>query len=58
MSDENDSIEMGEGEYLPMGDNTLSSYDGRYWGTVPKAQMVGPGSCIWWPISVRWGRIR
>ena len=57
LSTPDDSINLGEGEYLPMGDNTLSSSDGRYWGSVPEAQMLGPGSLIWWPLSPRWGRI-
>ena len=51
------TLRIGDGEYLPMGDNTISSYDGRYWGTVPKAQMLGPGAIVWWPVSVRWGSI-
>lgn len=51
------TLHVGDREYLPMGDNTLSSYDGRYWGTVPQAQMLGPGALIWWPVSVRWGSI-
>lgn len=43
--------------YLPMGDNTRNSWDGRYWGGVPRRQMVGPGSFVYWPISRRWGLI-
>jgi len=58
LSTPEDSMQLGEGEYLPMGDNTLSSFDGRYWGSVPKEQMVGPGAIIWWPFSPRWGRIK
>ena len=52
-----DSIALGD-EYLPMGDNTKNSYDGRYWGPVPRRQMLGPACCVYWPISVRWGRVR
>ncbi len=51
------SITLGD-DYLPMGDNTLNSFDGRYWGGVPRTQMLGPGSCVYWPISPRWGLIR
>lgn len=43
--------------YLPMGDNTRNSFDGRYWGPVPRLQMLGPAACVYWPISVRWGSI-
>lgn len=49
-----DSITLGD-EYLPMGDNTVNSYDGRYWGPVPRTQMLGPAACVYWPVSVRWG---
>ncbi len=52
-----DSIVLGD-EYLPMGDNTKNSFDGRYWGPVPRRQMLGPACCVYWPLSVRWGRIR
>ena len=52
-----DSIELGD-EYLPMGDNTLNSYDGRYWGPVPRPNMLGPGAFVYWPLSKRWGAIR
>ena len=45
-------------KFLPMGDNTLNSWDGRYWGGVPRTQMLGPGSCVYWPLSRRWGGIR
>lgn len=52
-----DTIQLGD-EYLPMGDNTLNSWDGRYWGGVPRIQMLGPGACVYWPFSRRWGTIR
>lgn len=51
-----DSIQTGD-SYLPMGDNTRNSFDGRYWGPVPRLQMLGPAACVYWPISVRWGSI-
>ncbi|MBR1835944.1 MAG: hypothetical protein IJ783_01525, partial [Kiritimatiellae bacterium] len=51
-----DAIAVGDA-YLPMGDNTLNSLDGRYWGTVPRTQMLGPGSFVYWPVSKRWGAI-
>jgi signal peptidase I len=49
-----DAVDVGDG-YLPMGDNTRSSFDGRYWGPVPRPQMLGPAACVYWPLSVRWG---
>ena len=57
-----DSVRLGAGRddaaYLPMGDNSRSSFDGRYWGPVPRRQMLGPAACVYWPLSVRWGRVR
>ena len=52
-----DAIALGD-EYLPLCDNTKNSYDGRYWGPVPRRQMLGPACCVYWPLSVRWGRVR
>ena len=52
-----DTLKIGDA-YLPMGDNTLNSYDGRYWGPVPRRQLLGPGAFTYWPLSKRWGRIR
>ncbi len=33
--------------YLMIGDNRLQSFDGRFWGLVPRKQIVGRG---WWRI--------
>ena len=53
-----DTVTLGENDFLAMGDNTPSSYDSRYWGTVPRNRLVGPASVIWWPPSPRWGRVQ
>ena len=45
-------------EFLPLGDNTEHSYDGRYFGPVPLKDLVGPGFFVYWPISERWGAVR
>lgn len=42
-------------QFLPMGDNTRSSLDGRYFGGVPMRSLVGPASMVYWPLSPRWG---
>lgn len=43
-----------KGYYLMMGDNRYGSYDGRFWGLVPRNDIIGRSEIIWLPIS-RWG---
>jgi len=52
-----DELKLGPGQYLALGDNTRNSLDGRYWGAVPAANLVGPAMIVYWPISERWGWI-
>ncbi|NCC51011.1 MAG: signal peptidase I [Spartobacteria bacterium] len=47
-----------DGEYMPMGDNTERSLDGRYFGAVGQKDIVGPAFAVYWPLSPRWGNIR
>ena len=44
------------GYYLFMGDNRSGSFDGRGWGLVPRASIVGRAEFVWLPIS-RIGKI-
>lgn len=44
--------------FLPLGDNSASSLDGRYWGYVPKADAVGRPLFIYYPFTKRWGPAR
>lgn len=39
--------------YLVLGDNRGSSYDSRCWGVVPKDNIIGKASEIFWPIERR-----
>jgi signal peptidase I len=55
---EGDAIALARDEYLPLGDNTRASLDGRYFGGVRRAALVGPASCVYWPFSERWGWTR
>jgi signal peptidase I len=43
-----------EGRVLPLGDNRDNSQDGRYFGPVREAKILGKGAFIYWP----WRRIR
>ena len=45
-----------EGHYFVMGDNRDDSYDSRYWGFVPQANIIGRPLLIYW--SVQEGRRR
>ncbi|MBU4459974.1 MAG: signal peptidase I [Verrucomicrobia bacterium] len=53
-----DTIQLGPDEYLPFGDNTGSSLDGRYFGPITRSALVGPAFMTYWPFSGRWGRVR
>jgi signal peptidase I len=39
----------GTAAYFPCGDNSPSSSDGRFWGTVPAHNMMGKAFLIFWP---------
>lgn len=44
-----EGITLGEGEYLPLGDNSSSSSDGRVWGFVPAKNLMGKALLVFWP---------
>ena len=50
--------QLGDGEYFALGDNTGNSRDSRYWGVVPRSNLVGPALLVYWPLSKRWGLAR
>lgn len=37
--------------YFVMGDNSASSQDSRYWGFVPKDNVLGKAILIYWPLN-------
>jgi len=44
--------------FLALGDNSADSLDGRYWGFVPKKDVVGRPLFIYYPFTRRWGPAR
>ncbi|MEZ5163234.1 MAG: signal peptidase I [Fimbriimonadaceae bacterium] len=40
-----------KGYYLMIGDNRNGSNDGRYWGLVPRENIIGRAEFIWLPLS-------
>jgi signal peptidase I len=40
-----------EGHYFVMGDNRDDSYDSRYWGFVPQANIIGRPLVIYWSVQ-------
>lgn len=40
-----------EGQYFAMGDNRDDSQDSRYWGFVPRENIIGPPLLIYWSVK-------
>ncbi|MDF7806678.1 signal peptidase I [Pontiellaceae bacterium B12219] len=56
---EDDFIQLGDDEYLMMGDNTRPSMslDGRFFGGVPRKDFQGPAVFVYWPFRNHWGPV-
>jgi len=46
-----DALQVPEGEFCVLGDNSDHSFDSRYWGTVPVGDIVGRVIGIYWPLD-------
>ena len=44
-------VTMGADEYFACGDNFSNSFDSRYWGPVPRANLRGEASFVFWPFN-------
>jgi signal peptidase I len=51
LSTTNGSILVRPNHYLVFGDNTVSSFDSRYWGDVPQENFIGKALFVYWPIT-------
>ena len=49
MGQEGKKITVPLDSYFMLGDNSASSLDSRFWGFVPKANVLGKAIVIWWP---------
>lgn len=48
-------VKVPPNSYFMLGDNTTWSADSRYWGFVPKENIIGKAFFVFWPFSKRWG---
>jgi len=46
-----DEVVLRKDEYFVLGDNTENSLDSRYWGPVPKRNIVGKAVRVFWPFT-------
>jgi signal peptidase I len=53
-----ETLTVPPGHYFAMGDNSLLSSDGRFWGFVPDAAVIGRPLFIYYPFTRRWGLAR
>jgi signal peptidase I len=53
-----DVAQIPNGHIFVLGDNTANSTDSRYWGTIPRRDIIGRAFLIYWPWSPRTGLIR
>jgi signal peptidase I len=52
------AVKLSEDQYFACGDNQRNSLDSRYWGPVPRQNLVGPAFFVYWPFSANWGPAR
>ena len=53
--EEYDEYKLGDNQYFMLGGNSEHSLDSRYWGPVPRKNIIGTAFSVFWPFSHRWG---
>jgi signal peptidase I len=53
----NDTYQVPPKHLFVLGDNSTSSLDGRFWGSLPQRDLVGRAVFVYWPFSNRFGLI-
>ena len=48
---EGQRIEIPKGALYVLGDNSAKSRDSRYWGFVPRKNLIGKAVLIYWPLK-------
>lgn len=48
---EDTKAKVPEGYFYVLGDNSASSKDSRYWGFVPRKNLIGKAFVIYWPLT-------
>jgi signal peptidase I len=51
LAKEGEKISIPEDSFFVLGDNSASSKDSRYWGFVPKKNILGEALVIYWPLN-------
>jgi signal peptidase I len=51
-------VEVSDDGFLALGDNSSNSRDGRYWGLVPRKDVVGRPIFVYYPFTNHWGASR
>lgn len=49
-TNELESLKIPDNSFFVLGDNSGSSVDSRYWGFVPKENIIGKSVLIYWPL--------